>query len=130
LETQPAATRKEFADKNLASMTVERLSSPWLRYFLTLDPCKELARVKCPVLALNGELDSQVAFRENLEGIAKALKDSGNDRVTTRSFPHLNHLFQTCKTGALSEYARIEETINPEVIGMITDWVVDRTSKP
>jgi uncharacterized protein len=130
LAEQSEATRKSVADQDLPTLMVQRLSSPWLRYFLALDPRKELARVKCPVLAINGELDSQVAFRENLDGIAKALKDSGNDRVTTRSFPQLNHLFQSCKTGALSEYARIEETMNPEVLKTITDWVVDHASKP
>ncbi len=130
MKTQPEATRKVMTQQNIPAAVVERLGSPWLRYFIAIDPRKELARVKCPVLAINGELDSQVAFRENLEGIAQALKDAGNVRATTRSFPKLNHLFQTCKTGALSEYSRIEETMAPVVIKTIVDWVVEQTSRP
>ena len=33
--------------------------------------------------------------------------------MTVQELPGLNHLFQTCKTGAPSEYAQIEETIAP-----------------
>jgi len=130
LKTQPEATRKVMTEQNISAAVVQRLGSPWLRSFIAIDPRKELARVKCPVLAINGELDSQVAFRENLEGIARALKDAGNVRADTRSFPKLNHLFQTCKTGALSEYSRIEETMAPAVIKTIVDWVVEQTSRP
>ena len=60
----------------------------------------------------------------------RALKDAGNVRVTTRSFPKLNHLFQTCETGALSEYSRIEETMAPVVFKTIVEWVVEQTSRP
>jgi pimeloyl-ACP methyl ester carboxylesterase len=130
LESLPESACKEIADQGIPAMVVGRLSSPWLRFFLALDPREVLHQVKCPVLAINGELDSQVDYRENLKGIAKALKDSGNHQVTTRSFPHLNHLFQACKTGALSEYARIEETVNPAALTTITDWVAERTAKP
>jgi hypothetical protein len=50
--------------------------------------------------------------------------------VTTRAFPKLNHLFQICETGALSEYVRIEETIAPEVLKAIADWVVEQPPLP
>ena len=130
MKTQPEATRREMTEQNIPAAVVQRLGSPWLRFFIAIDPRKEMTRVKCPVLAINGELDSQVAFRENLGGIARALKDAGNVRVTTRSFPKLNHLFQTCETGALSEYSRIEETMAPVVIKTIVDWVVEQTSRP
>ena len=35
--------------------------TPWYRYFITFDPLPVLKNVKVPVLALNGELDLQVA---------------------------------------------------------------------
>ncbi len=66
----------------------------------------------------------------DLEGIARALKEGGNVHVTTRAFPKLNHLFQICETGALSEYVRIEETIAPEVLKAIADWVVEQPPLP
>lgn len=101
--------------------------TPWFRYFITFDPMPILMRVKVPVLALNGELDLQVASRENLELIAIALETGKNKDYTIKSFPNLNHLFQTCKTGAVSEYAQIEETMSPEVLRTITEWLLTRT---
>jgi hypothetical protein len=41
--------------------------------------------------------------------------------------PGLNHLFQTAKTGAPSEYGEIEETMAPGVLAVIGDWIVQRT---
>ena len=40
--------------------------------------------------------------------------------------PGLNHLFQICKTGSLAEYESIEQTIGPEVLELIADWIAKR----
>src|ERR1044071_3921765 len=78
--------------------------TPWYRYFITFDPQPVLKNVRVPVLALNGEHDLQIAWKENLDLIAADLKAGGNQDVTVRAFPNLNHLFQTSPTGLLSEY--------------------------
>jgi len=101
--------------------------TPWYRYFIMFDPQPVLKNVKVPVLALNGEHDLQVAWKENLELIAADLKAGGNADVTVQAFPGLNHLFQTSPTGLLSEYNQIEETISPEVLKTVTDWIQRRT---
>ena len=62
----------------------------------------------------------------NLALINKTLKESGNKDFQTISFPSLNHLLQTCTTGELSEYAKIEETISPTVLEKIKDWITKR----
>jgi pimeloyl-ACP methyl ester carboxylesterase len=117
--------RKKAGDVDSAAETaVKQLESPWFRFFLTFDPRPTLAKVQCPVLALNGEKDLQVPPKENLEEIEKAIKKGGNTRVTTKQLPGLNHLFQTCKTGGVGEYAEIEETIAPAALKVIGDWVV------
>ena len=59
----------------------------------------------------------------------KALKKGGNGDVTLKEMPGLNHLFQTAETGALSEYGRIEETISPEVLRLVGDWILERFGK-
>jgi len=97
----------------------------WYRYFITYDPRPVLKNVKVPVLALNGEHDLQVAWKENLDLIAASL--NGNKDVTIKAFPNLNHLFQTSATGLLSEYNQIEETISPEVLKTMSDWILRRT---
>jgi len=95
----------------------------WLRYFILTDPAGYWKKVKCPVLALNGEKDLQVAADVNLPAIEKALKSGGNLNVKTMKLPELNHLFQHCKTGLPSEYGEIEETFAPEVLKIMSDWI-------
>jgi pimeloyl-ACP methyl ester carboxylesterase len=112
--------------ERLADAQIGMLGSGWFRFFLTFDPRPTLTKVRCPVLALNGEKDLQVPPKENLAEIAKALKSGGNERVTVKELPGLNHLFQTCKTGAPAEYALIEETMAPSALTIIGDWVEEQ----
>jgi pimeloyl-ACP methyl ester carboxylesterase len=99
------------------------LTTPWYRHFLTFDPRPDLAKVKVPVLALNGESDVQVLAKDNLEAIAKAVRSNGNADVTTTVLPQLNHLFQTAKTGLPSEYGQLDETMAPAVLHILADWL-------
>jgi len=120
--------RKAFAPiestmKALAPM----YQTAWFRYFIMFDPTPVLKKVTVPVLALNGENDLQVPWKENLDLIASALKAANNKDFTTKSFPKLNHLFQTSQTGALAEYGKIEETMSPEVLNTISEWILKRT---
>jgi pimeloyl-ACP methyl ester carboxylesterase len=114
-------------NKSVLGGQVKLLLSPWMRFFLTYDPAPTLGKVRCPVLALVGEKDVQVAAKENLAAIEKALKAGGNKDHTVKELPGLNHLFQTCKTGAVSEYGKIEETMAPSALDLIAEWVLTRT---
>ena len=42
------------------------------------------------------------------------MKKANNNNVVIKEFKGLNHLFQKSKTGAPSEYQKIEETFNVE----------------
>ena len=101
--------------------------SPWFRFFLAYDPLPALMKVRCPVLAINGEKDLQVPARDNLEAIRQALQTGGNKNYEVLTLPMLNHLFQTCRTGALSEYAQIEETMSPVALETISKWILKQT---
>jgi fermentation-respiration switch protein FrsA (DUF1100 family) len=107
--------------------SLARLTAPWMRGFLTLDPATYLPKMKCPVLALIGSKDLQVPSRENVPAIQAAL--AGNSDVQVKEMPGLNHLFQTATTGLPAEYAPIDETMSPAVLSLIGDWVVARTTK-
>jgi fermentation-respiration switch protein FrsA (DUF1100 family) len=111
------------------SASLNQLLSPWFRFFLRYDPVPALEKVRCPVLALNGEKDMQVPPKENLAAIENALKSGGNKDYTAKELAGLNHLFQTAPTGAPSEYGKIEETISPTALAMIGDWIVAHTEK-
>jgi pimeloyl-ACP methyl ester carboxylesterase len=100
---------------------IRDLSGPWFLYFLKLNPYDYLSKTSCPVLALNGEKDIQVAAKPNLAGIENALKK--NKQVTTREMPGLNHLFQHCKTCMIEEYGELEESFDPETLVIISDWI-------
>ena len=100
---------------------------PGAREALKFDVCPFLRQVRCPVLALNGGKDSQVPPQENLDGIERELKAGGNRDCTLRELPGLNHLFQTCSTGAFSEYVKIEETMSPLALQAVSDWIVAKT---
>jgi hypothetical protein len=105
---------------------IKALDSPWFRYFVEYDPATALRRVTCPVLAITGEKDLQVPPKQNLPAIRKALEAAGNKNFEVVELPGLNHLFQTAKTGAPSEYAEIEETMSPVAIEKITSWILKR----
>jgi hypothetical protein len=94
-----------------------------LMAILKSSPANYFQKVSCPVLALNGSKDFQVSAKENLAAIEKALSDGGNTAVETHELEGLNHLFQDSDTGDISEYQLIEQTMSPEVLRLITEWV-------
>jgi fermentation-respiration switch protein FrsA (DUF1100 family) len=102
-------------------MVLSRLATPWFRYFLRYDPVPNLRAIKVPVLAMNGSLDRQVPPAENLAAIRAALKH--NKDATIVELPGLNHLFQTATTGAVGEYAEIEETVAPIALDRMATWI-------
>ena len=103
------------------------LLSPWFRYFVKYDPYPTLTKVKCPVLAINGEKDLQVPPKENLSAIEKALKEGGNKNYKIVEMPGLNHLFQKSETGSPTEYGKIEETFSEDAMKVISDWILTVT---
>lgn len=114
-------------EKNpIIQFNAKRMLSPWMQYFLRYDPAPTLRKVTCPVLALNGTKDTQVAAQSNLSAIRKALEEGGNTDLTVRELPGLNHLFQECTTGALNEYATIEQTFAPSALEVIVAWIKER----
>ena len=127
LAGQPADQR-EALRANLTSRNGQLLT-PWMRHFLSLDPRAALSHVRVPVLALNGTLDGQVSYEENLSAIAAALKAAGNPDYETAELPGLNHLFQTADTGAIAEYSVIEETLSPVALQRVGDWILRHTQR-
>jgi fermentation-respiration switch protein FrsA (DUF1100 family) len=78
------------------------------------NPRTFLAKVTCPVLAIDGEKDLQVEAKSNLAAIRKTLEAHGN------------HLFQTAKTGLPQAYPELDETIAPLALKVVSDWVVEQ----
>ncbi len=106
---------------------VQLMATPWFRFYLDYDPRPALQKTMCPVLALNGEKDLQVSPKENLAKIQKALQDGGNQDFQTLELPGLNHLLQHSATGLPNQYGEILETVAPEALNAVSDWVLKHT---
>lgn len=104
-------------------LQIAQITSPWFMYFIKYNPEIALKKLKCPVLALNGDKDLQVSAKENLSAIEKALKKGKNKNYKILILKNLNHLFQECKTGAISEYDSIEQTFSPSALKEIEQWI-------
>lgn len=110
-------------NEELTEQTVGELASPWMYYFLKYDPTEAVVKTKCPALLLNGSKDLQVLASQNLPAYEKIIAEHGKTNLTLREMPDLNHLFQHCETGSPNEYFTIDETISPEVLELIVEFV-------
>jgi pimeloyl-ACP methyl ester carboxylesterase len=118
-------TRGEVSAQQRESMETQArtYTRAWFRTFLALDPAEYLRKVRCPVLALWGANDLQVDPDQNMPAMEKSLRAGGNKQFTLRKLPGLNHLFQKSDSGLPTEYAKIEETFNPDALKVIGDWL-------
>ena len=98
-----------------------QLQTPYLSRFIAVDVRPLLPQITCPVLALNGTKDIQVNYETNLEALRNGLSGHTTDMI--KEVEGVNHIFQTCTTGRVDEYKEIEETISPDVLTTITNWL-------
>ena len=129
IKTSLTAASSGFSDEELEPQIraqLQQLLSPWFRFFLTYDPVPALRKLQVPVLALNGEKDTQVPVNENFSAIREALEEGGHTDFELVEMPGLNHLFQTAETGAPAEYASIEETMSPVALEKMSNWILAR----
>lgn len=106
--------------KPVTIKALQQADTPYIRHFLTVDAGKLLPKIKCPVLALNGTKDTQVDCDANTTRIEKGL---ANCKHSIKKIDGVNHLFQHCNTGIVTEYQQIEETISPEVLQEVAKWI-------
>ena len=144
--------------KQNAFMLSTSLKTPYMKYFLGMNVSDVLGTVKCPVMALNGTKDTQVDCDRNLSLLRQGLSGGYSESVSVTvsgsergsgsgshsrsvSVPDntsvnvikaeagLNHLFQHCRTGEVSEYKEIEETFSPDVLTEMITWIHLRLSQ-
>lgn len=113
-----AVEEKEYVDQMAKIIT-----SAWFNYFLRFDPQPYLRNISCKVLALNGSRDIQVPPGLDLDEIRKALAQSKSKTYEVKELQGLNHLFQDCTTCTVNEYAVLTETMSPEALRIISEWL-------
>ena len=97
-------------------------ANPWFYRFVQLDPADAIRALgDRPCLAINGAKDLQVDAQLNLGRLQELLGERAT--LTVRSYEGLNHLLQPCTTGAVTEYAQIETTIDEQVLADLVAWL-------
>ncbi len=125
-EPDPNQAQEKLRGLGYSEIQVQTWTSKWFYFLVTHDPRETLRQVRCPVLALNGDLDVQVVAQVNLPAIEQALREGGNPDFTVLELPGLNHLFQTAQTGNIGEYAFIDETMAPMALETMAAWIEAR----
>ena len=110
-----------FSAENISNPILEPLAknlrenfsnlAPWLKYFINYNPLPDIKNISVPILMLYGENDTQVPPSLNVPVLGK-----NKPGIKIIVYPDLNHLMQHSKTGKVTEYAEIEETIAPQVL--------------
>lgn len=116
-----------YAISKLNSQFMKRIyNSDWVRFLISYDASAALRKIKVPVLAVNGSNDFIVAAQVALPLIAQGLAQGNNQDYQVVAMPHLNHWFETCATGSLTEYGKTTEVIAPAFLKLIGSWLCDR----
>jgi dipeptidyl aminopeptidase/acylaminoacyl peptidase len=106
--------------------------SKWHQFLLSYDPLPTAKKIGCPALILHGDQDEHVPV-EHAKLLSEAIRNGGNQDVTVEIFEGYNHGFINLeeankreKAGKpLSEILRV----SPDVINVISGWVVARLNK-
>ncbi|WP_040836936.1 alpha/beta hydrolase family protein [Nocardia brevicatena] len=114
-------------EKRVPADQLESIATPYTAAMVGYDPAPALSALRMPVLAFFGSKDLQVSAAQNEPVMRQLLAD--NPDATVRTFKGLNHLMQPAGTGLVDEYATIETTIDPVILGAVTDWLKQRFSR-
>ena len=128
-EAMPAQTREAIPDEEamVDSIVAEEMAtwnSPWFESFIEHDPRSAIVALEVPVLALFGELDTQVPAPANSIAMSEAIGESSIPSYTIATIFSANHLFQEAVTGSVNEYARLKREFVPDFVAILTEWLI------
>lgn len=98
---------------------IASVENKWLKYFAGYSPTDDVRKARCRSLVIYGSKDCQVSPQLHADVMRRNLANG-----TVMVVDGLNHLMQHCKTGKVTEYAEIEETMAPEVIDAIAEFIL------
>lgn len=114
---------------SLTQARIKMLTGDWYKVFLQHEPVTYLSTIEVPTLALFGEKDVQISTADHYPMMQQALLKSGHSSSQVHVLKDHNHMFQKSKTGAMSEYQQIEETISADTLSVMTQWILTVTNK-
>jgi len=93
-------------------------------------PRSLLEKITCPVLAIFGDKDTIVDFKESARVYAEALRKAGNQDVTIKIFPNADHIIFSSATGGGKEleqsFQRPIKVFAPGYLEAMGDWLQKR----
>jgi pimeloyl-ACP methyl ester carboxylesterase len=104
--------------------TLEKSVNPWIYNFLRANPEKYIQSIKIPTFAAFGGKDVQINAAQNGTRLLELYRDK-MDLLDLKIYDALNHLFQTAKTGSVSEYEEIEETFHLQVLNDMIAFILE-----
>ena len=128
IEALPEQTREAIPDIDVyldavVAQELAAVQSAWFASFFDYDPRPAIVALSVPVLALYGELDTQVPAEGNSAAMAGAIAESNIPSHTLATIPSANHLFQAATTGSVDEYAELEPEFVPQVLEILATWL-------
>jgi len=101
---------------------VNGINLSWLREHMKHDPRETIAKVRCPILIVQGEDDLKVLPRNATE-LHDSARAAGNDDVSVELFPGLTHLFTQSPFTNANYNAAEAERISPLVLDTLASWL-------
>jgi pimeloyl-ACP methyl ester carboxylesterase len=99
----------------------------WFQQHARHDPLGTLARVRCPVLVIHGELDFQVSPEKDARALAAHLDEVAHADHKLVLLPRLDHLFKRVEgeLSTLADYVT-DRRVDAEFIKTLCDWLAER----
>ena len=111
----------------MVAYVIKTMVSEHNRFNIKCNPADYFEKVTCPVLSLNGDKDILVISKTNQAAIKAALEKAGNTDYSIMELEGLNHQFQKCETGTVTEAMHLEQTFSPKALQIINDWILEHT---
>jgi pimeloyl-ACP methyl ester carboxylesterase len=120
----PAKLLDGASQEDLQIQMTAFFNKEWARQFLAFESKTYLSQLNLPFLVINGSKDVQVPALSNQEGFRKNMSAASLSKSTFYVLEGANHLFQQCKECNLSEYATLEQTLDPTLMDWVTSWIL------
>lgn len=104
-------------------------SRRWMIEAFAQDPLARLAKVRAPILALQGSKDFQVSPIRDFEPIRAHIEQHGAKGSAAELLPEIDHLFKPePATSTPGHYADLRRRVDPAVLERVTSWSLSMTS--
>lgn len=87
---------------------------------------KTLMKIQCPVLAIFGEKDTNVNWRQTIALYKETIGKKTKANLTIKTFPDCNHNLKSCKTGGMKETIENSNKSQPPCDGYfeaMSEWL-------